>query len=56
MSIEKGLGLIYKEKYCQGDNSKWVRYMVAEKIGWEKVPTDLYPNMYERVDEIITKE
>lgn len=55
MSIEKGLGAIYKKNYCQGDSSKCARYMVAKKLGREKVPINLYPNMLDRANEIITK-
>lgn len=55
MPIEKGLGAMYKRSYCQGNNLKCARYMVAKKIGGEKVPTDLYPNMYDRANEITEK-
>jgi len=55
MPMEKGLGAIYKKRYCQEDNSKCARYMVAKKLGREKVPTNLYPNMYDRANEIIAK-
>lgn len=55
MSINEGLGAIYKVRYCQGDNTKCARYVVAKKLGREKVPTDLYPNMIERADGLIVK-
>ena len=55
MSMEEGLGAIYKKNYCQGDNSKCARYMIANKLGREKVPIDLYPNMYDRASKIITE-
>ncbi len=55
MSIESGLGAMYKKNFCQSDNSKCARYMVAKAMGREKVPTSLYPNMTDRAKEIITQ-
>jgi len=55
MSIEGGLGAMYKKNYCQSDNSKCARYMVAKAVGREKVPTNLYPNMVDRAKEIIAQ-
>jgi len=49
MSIEKGIGALYKKNYCQGDGSECARYMVTKKLGREKVPIYLYPNMFDRV-------
>jgi hypothetical protein len=53
MSVESGVGALYKKNYCQGDNSKCARYLVATKLGREKVPENLYPNMLERAREIV---
>ncbi|MBN2515240.1 MAG: hypothetical protein JXC33_04315 [Deltaproteobacteria bacterium] len=47
------MGSIYKKKYCQGDNSTCARYVLAQKLGREKVPVNLYPNMNEKAREII---
>ncbi len=55
MPDTSGLGAIYKKKYCLGDNSECARYIVAKKLGRDKVPTDLYPNMKDRANEIIAK-
>ena len=54
MPAESGLGAIYKKKYCQGDNSNCARYMVASKLGREKVPTNLYPNMVDKANALIS--
>ena len=55
MPMESGLGALFKKNYCQGDNSKCARYMVAKKLGREKVPTNLYPNMYDEATQLIEK-
>jgi hypothetical protein len=51
-----GLGAIYKRNYCQGDNSKCARYVVAKSLGREKVPPNLYPNMWDRAKQILESE
>lgn len=53
MKDSEGLGAIYKNKYCLGDNSKCARYMVFKKLGKANVPTTLYPNMYDAAQRII---
>ncbi|MBE5935554.1 MAG: hypothetical protein E7262_07155 [Lachnospiraceae bacterium] len=53
MSIESGLGKMYKQKYCEGDKTTCARYMVATTLGKQFVPTDLYPNMDARAKRII---
>ena len=55
MPDNKGLGAMYKNKYCLGDYTKCARYIVATKLGREKVPTNLYPNMIETANELISK-
>jgi len=47
-----GMGMIYKKKYCLDDSAACARFMIAKKLGREKVPTNLYPNMVERAREI----
>ena len=44
---------VYKKKYCKTDNSACARYMVLKKLGREKVPADLYPNMADKAKAII---
>lgn len=53
MPDNSGLGMIYKEKYCLGDNTACARYMVFRKLGKGAVPINLYPNMTARGLEII---
>ena len=48
-----GMSKLYKKNYCLKDNSQCARYMVAEAIGTDNVPLDLYPNMIQRVGSII---
>ena len=55
MKETKGLGAIYKKKYCMGDNSKCARYAVFLKLGKSGVPADLYPNMHERAKDILAE-
>ena len=55
MSIERGVGALYKKNYCEGDFNKCARYIVAITIGREKVPTNLYPNMFDQAKKIIKK-
>jgi hypothetical protein len=44
---------IYKTRYCRGTFEKCARYKVSKALGREKVPSDLYPNQINRVDEIL---
>jgi hypothetical protein len=53
MDIESGLGKLYKQRYCEGDNTICARYIVASKIGRQHVPVNLYPNMHEQAEEIL---
>lgn len=50
-----GLAEIYKDRYCRKDNSQCARYVVAQALGREKVPLNLYPNQMPRAKEIIAK-
>lgn len=53
MSMEQGLGSLYKKKYCEGDKTLCARYQVGSTIGKEFVPADLYPNMFDRAEKIL---
>ncbi len=53
MDIESGLGQLYKRKYCEGDKALCARYIIANEIGKQNVPADLYPNMHERAEKIL---
>ncbi|MBQ8592453.1 MAG: hypothetical protein IJ485_06895 [Lachnospiraceae bacterium] len=53
MSMDKGLGSMYKQKYCEGDKTICARYMVATKLGPEFVTNSLYPNMMDKANQLI---
>ena len=53
MKVSDALGEMYKRRFCLGENSECARYMVFKKLGRENVPSDLFPNMFERVKKII---
>ena len=53
MSNKPGTAEIFKKKYCKGDNSECARFMVFKALGRQKVPSNLYPNQIDRVQEII---
>ena len=53
MADKQGMSLIYKSRYCQGDNSRCARYQVFQAAGKSNVPADLYPNERDRVPELI---
>ena len=55
MDMEKGLGKIYKQNYCEGDKTKCARYIVATTLGKDFVPVSLYPNMNETAERIIAE-
>jgi len=55
MPGDAGIGAIYKKKYCLGDNSKCARFLVFSKLGKEAVPKDLFPNMYEKAQAIVSQ-
>ena len=46
---------LYKDQYCKKNNSSCARYLVAQALGREKVPADLFPNMEEKAGRIIAK-
>ena len=45
MSMDSGLGAMYKKKYCEGDKTQCARYIVATQLGSEFVTNSLFPNM-----------
>jgi hypothetical protein len=53
MTAVEGLGAIYKNKYCTGENSHCARYMVFRKLGKSAVPPNLYPNMVDAANAIL---
>ena len=55
MSMEKGIGSMYKQKYCEGDKTTCARYIVATTLGPEYVTNNLYPNMADQAKKIIAE-
>lgn len=55
MSMDSGLGSMYKKKYCEGDKTSCARYMVATKLGPEFVDLNLYPNMTDQAKALLAK-
>lgn len=53
MKMESGLGLLYKQKYCEGDKTQCARYMIAATVGPAFVTNDVYPNMTDFAKQII---
>lgn len=56
MPVDKGLGAVYRKTYCDVNNKKCARYMVATTVGPQAVPLDLYPNMASRAEQIIAEQ
>jgi hypothetical protein len=54
MEVNETIASIYKKWYCLKDNRTCARYMVFKKFGKEAVPIDLYPNMINRANKIIS--
>ncbi len=53
MTMESGLGAMYKKKYCEGDKMQCARYMIATQVGPEHVTNKIYPNMTSFAEKII---
>jgi hypothetical protein len=53
MPIDSGIGLIYKKKYCLGDNTDCARHIVFMTFGKGTVPSNLYPNQTDRAKKIL---
>ena len=45
MSVDSGLGSMYKKKYCESDKLSCARYMIATKLGPDFVTNSIYANM-----------
>ena len=56
MSMESGLGSMYKKKYCEGDKTTCARYMIATKLGPQYVTTSIYPNMTDLAKKMIAEK
>ena len=55
MDINKGLGSMYKQKYCEGDKTTCARYIVATQIGPEFVTNNLCPNMNNAANKVLAE-
>lgn len=55
MSMDSGIGSMYKKKYCESDCTICARYIVASQLGKEYVPDNLYPNMEAKAKDILLK-
>ena len=55
MSMESGLGSIYKKKYCEGDKMACARYQIATKLGPEFVNNNIYPNMMDQAKKLLAQ-
>lgn len=53
MSMDSGIGSMYKKKYCEGDKTICARYIVATTLGPEFVSPTLYPNMNDKAKKIL---
>lgn len=55
MPIDSAFGKLYKDKYCLDKFEDCARHKVKTELGRDKVPSNLYPNMQERADQIISE-
>ena len=53
MANKPAMSELFKKQFCQTDNSKCARFLVASAD--KTVPADLYPNQLERVKILIGK-
>lgn len=53
MPMERGVGSIFKKKYCLGNHDICARYKVICEVGENNVPANLYPNMMDIAENII---
>lgn len=56
MSMETGLGSLYKQRYCESDKTKCARYMIATQLGPEFVNNNIYPNMVDLANKMIAEK
>jgi len=47
------LDRMYKEQFCNGSYKMCARYKIASTLGKEKVPVNLYPNMFDQAEALI---
>ena len=54
-SLGKTIDDVYKDHYCRGDKSLCARFMIASRLGRDKVPAGLFPNMTDKAQDILKK-
>jgi hypothetical protein len=47
------LAEVMKQSFCRGEWSTCARNTVAESLGKDAVPLDMYPNQYDRAQQMI---
>ena len=47
---------LFKQRYCKTDFDRCARFIVASKLGGERVPGDLFPNDQDRAQKLITQQ
>ena len=55
LPLKRGVGPIFKTKYCNDNFDQCARYKVAREAGEQFVPDSLYPNMNDVAEGIITE-
>lgn len=56
MSSMPTMAEMYKQSFCQGDNSTCARFLVFSRLGSGSVPIDLYPNDMERAEQFVAEQ
>jgi hypothetical protein len=56
MPMARGLGAIYKKKYCEGNHEICARWKVLQALGSQHVPANLYPSMIDVAQQIIESQ
>ena len=47
------LDKMYKEQFCNGTYEMCARHKIASVLGKEKVPVNIYPNMFDQAEALI---
>ncbi len=55
MTMDSGIGSMFKKKYCEGGKTICARYIVATTLGPNFVPGTLFPNMNDRAKAILAE-
>jgi hypothetical protein len=54
MADRPATGRLIEKQYCRNSEAECARFMVLKAVGKEHVPNDLYPNSFDRANEIIS--